>query len=87
MTPEEIFGLCNRKNAIFVILCAAVIYVHLFAIDELDSGEQGIPLSVEEELGTWCIHDEQLSVFRSRCNDVENILSALADAFHVHFPS
>lgn len=29
MVLEGILSLCNRKNVIFVILCAAVIYVHL----------------------------------------------------------
>ena len=91
MNPEDIFGLCNRKNAIFVILCAAAIYVHLLASYEdattSDHQGHGVHLDAEEERETWCIHDEELSVFRSRCNDVENILSALADAFHVRFPS
>lgn len=31
MVLEGLLGLCNRKNAIFVILCAAAIYVHLTA--------------------------------------------------------
>lgn len=31
MVLEGILSLCNRKNAIFVILCAVVIYVHLIA--------------------------------------------------------
>lgn len=31
MILEVILSLCNRKNAIFVILCAIVIYIHLIA--------------------------------------------------------
>lgn len=86
MNPEEIFGLCNRKNAIFVILCALVIYVHLFT-DNDTVNDQATNFNVEEQRETRCIDDEEFSVFRSHCNDVENILSALADAFHVQFPS
>lgn len=81
MSPEEILGLCNRKNAIFVILGAVALYVHLSAAAH--GIEPDHPDAVEDSEIPWCIGDEELSVFRSRCNDVENILSALADAFHV----
>lgn len=87
MIPEEIFGLCNRKNAIFVILCAAAICVHLFGKEEVGAEGQKSYSNVEELRESWCLEDEELSVFRSHCNDVENIVSAFVDAFHVRFPS
>lgn len=87
MNTEDIVGLCNRKNAIFVILCAAVICVHLLTDGETKTVETGSDGNVEELRANWCFDDEELSAFRSHCNDVENILSALVDAFHVRFPS
>lgn len=88
MNPEDIFGLCNRKNAIFVILCAAAIFVHLYTEEVVvDTEETRVHGNVDELKENWCFDDEELSAFRSHCNDVENILSALVDAFHVRFPS
>lgn len=89
MNPEDIFGLCNRKNAIFVFLCIAAIFVHLFAQEEeaAKTEEPSCHDIVDELRENWCFNDQELFVFRSHCNDVENILSALVDAFHVRFPS
>ncbi|KZC05119.1 hypothetical protein WN55_08726 [Dufourea novaeangliae] len=139
MNTEDIVGLCNRKNAIFVVLCGLALYVHLFAAGDTvrqtlegqltaETGqlsarkghlsttavregqlsatvvgegqlsatekewEGQLSAEEEEEEGeehgiSRCIDDEELSVFRPRCHDVENILSALADAFNVRFPS
>lgn len=53
MVLEAILSLCNRKNAIFVILCAAVIYVHLIAkSDEIKCRIGG--------RGSQCREDEAL---------------------------
>lgn len=53
MVFEGILGLCNRKNVIFVILCAAVIYVHFFA----KSDEVKCRIGVR---GSRCREDEAL---------------------------
>lgn len=88
MNPEDILGLCNRKNAIFVFLCIAAIFVHLLAEkEEAAKTEEPSGHIVDEPRENWCFNDQELFVFRSHCNDVENILSALVDAFHVRFPS
>lgn len=53
MVLEGILSLCNRKNAIFIILCALVIYVH-FAKNEDEAkchiGGKGSPCRDDEAL-------------------------------------
>ncbi|CAD1473213.1 unnamed protein product, partial [Heterotrigona itama] len=82
MNLEDIFGLCNRKNAIFVILCTAAIFVHLYSREEAKIEQPIHHGNVEELRENWCFEDEELSVFQLHCNDVEIILSALVDALH-----
>lgn len=56
MILEEILSLCNRKNVIFVILCAIVIYVHLIA---------------KSKESTKCQADKCIGGKESRCREDE----------------
>lgn len=72
MVRQEILSLCNRKNAIFVILCAIVIYVHLIA-----KSDDEIECHIDEK-ESRCREDEVLRFLIDPCNYAEGVPRARA---------